>query len=165
MRGRPPKPTRLHILEGNPSKKKLNRREPEPESGIPAPPPELGEAALDEWLRITPILYDMRVLTHADLGALTAYCEAFGTWVELKRRVAAGGQEIMLTSEKGYTYLNPIYPAIRQALQDVVKFSHELGLTPSARSRLQIDPAPVKSKFDGLIGRRAWPDQSEVEPG
>ena len=41
MAGRKPKPTAIKELEGNPGKRKLNKKEPKPEKGMPVCP---------EWL-------------------------------------------------------------------------------------------------------------------
>lgn len=41
MAGRKPKPTAIKELEGNPGKRKLNKKEPKPDKGMPVCP---------EWL-------------------------------------------------------------------------------------------------------------------
>ena len=49
MRGPPPKPTYLRILEGNPSKRPLNRNEPQPPPVETLDPPDyLGGHAATE---------------------------------------------------------------------------------------------------------------------
>ena len=68
MRGPPPKPTYLRILEGNPSKRPLNRNEPQPPPVETLDPPDyLGGHAATEWCRIVPGLSAMRLLTIADI--------------------------------------------------------------------------------------------------
>jgi len=87
MRGPPPKPTYLRILEGNPSKRPLNRNEPQPPPVETLDPPDyLGGHAATEWCRIVPGLSAMRLLTIADIPALAAYCVAYARWREARRR-------------------------------------------------------------------------------
>ena len=63
MRGRKPKPTMIKVLEGNPGKRAINDREPEPPAGIPECPDFLDEEARAEWFRTAKVLSDMRLLT------------------------------------------------------------------------------------------------------
>src|SRR6516164_1996898 len=78
MRGPPLKPTYLRILEGNPSKRPLNRNEPQPPPVETLDPPDyLGGHAATEWCRIVPGLSAIRLLTIADIPALAAYCVAY----------------------------------------------------------------------------------------
>ena len=55
-RGPPPKPTHIRLLEGNPSKRPINRREPQPEKGAPPCPRWLTAEARVAWKRITALL-------------------------------------------------------------------------------------------------------------
>ena len=68
MRGRPPKPSRLKAITGNPGKHPLNQQEPIPEPAIPPCPPELGPAARNEWHRLAGELAKLHLLTHLDLS-------------------------------------------------------------------------------------------------
>ena len=47
--GRKPKPTAIKELEGNPGKRKLNKKEPKPEKGMPVCPEWLLPEAKAEW--------------------------------------------------------------------------------------------------------------------
>jgi phage terminase small subunit len=52
-RGRPPKPTALKVLEGNPGKRPLNQNEPKPEKKAPNCPSWLLPDAKKEWRRLS----------------------------------------------------------------------------------------------------------------
>ena len=82
MRGRPPKPTHLKAITGNPGKRPLNQYEPRPEIEIPECPPELSPAAQREWNRLVGHLAALRLLTTLDRAALVAYCGAYALWAE-----------------------------------------------------------------------------------
>ncbi len=70
MAGRPPKPTKLKLIQGNPGKRALPEFEPDPERGIPAPPRWFPAEYFDLWAEIAPTLEEMRVLSLADGPAL-----------------------------------------------------------------------------------------------
>ena len=51
MAGRKPKPAAVKKLEGNPGKRKLNTKEPNPGKGMPDCPAWLLPEAKTEWIR------------------------------------------------------------------------------------------------------------------
>jgi phage terminase small subunit len=66
MRGRKPQPTKLKALEGNPGKRAMNDREPQPPAGVPDCPEFLQDEAREEWFRTAAVLKQMNLLTVAD---------------------------------------------------------------------------------------------------
>jgi Phage terminase, small subunit len=83
MRGRPPKPTRMKVLTGNPGKRPLNKDEPRPDPVIPDCPPELSPAAQREWTRLVKELSSLNMVTRLDRAALATYCGAYALWAEI----------------------------------------------------------------------------------
>ena len=77
LRGPPPQPTSLRVLYGNPGKRPINGREPQPRTKRPQCPDYLDDAARQEWRRLVPILSRMRVLTEADGIALGSLCQQY----------------------------------------------------------------------------------------
>ncbi len=74
-RGPRPTPTRLKLPLGNPGKRPLNTREPQPRLGIPSCPKHLNELARKEWRRITRELNAVGLITNLDRGTLgIIYC-------------------------------------------------------------------------------------------
>lgn len=133
--GRPPKPTALKLVTGNPGKRALNRDEPRPRAGLPTPPPVLNDDAKAEWRRVARDLHQCGLLTLVDRSALAAYCQAYGRWCEAEREIAAYGMTV--TTEAGNVIQHPLVGVARRAMTDMVKFAAEFGMTPSARSRVQ----------------------------
>ena len=82
MAGRKPKPTALKALEGNPGKRKLNKKEPMPGKGMPDCPKWLLPDAQEEWKRLCEKLNQMGVLTEVDRSAFAAYCQSYARWKE-----------------------------------------------------------------------------------
>jgi hypothetical protein len=73
--GRRPQPAALKALRGNPSKTKLNQREPKPPPGEVVKPAEMSADASRVWDAIAPIAIGMGTLTPADVWAFKTLCE------------------------------------------------------------------------------------------
>lgn len=136
--GRPPKPTALKELAGNPGKRPLNRNEPKPEVKIPPCPSWLSVEAKREYKRHAKMLVGLRVMTEADRMALAAYAHEFGKWREACERVEFDGP--VLVGEKGGKYLNPWQNIASNHFKNMVKLMQEFGLTPASRSRIEAQP-------------------------
>src|SRR5687768_711635 len=106
MRGRKPKPTILKVLDGNPGKRPLNDREPQPPGGMPDRPDWLDAEAQAEWGRVTAELAMSGLLTVVDRAALAAYCTAWSRWVEAEGMVKKFGM-IVKSPEKGFPMKSP----------------------------------------------------------
>ncbi len=136
-RGRKPKPTAVKEREGNPGKRALNSKEPQPDVQIPTCPTHLKGEARREWTRITKILMRLRVITELDRGPLAAYCTAYADYVQAVNKLKAGGE--VQTSENGGEYQSPWGAMKKRSMEQLVKIGTEFGLTPSSRVRLQVD--------------------------
>ena len=75
MRGRPAKPTKLKLLDGD-RESRINRAEPIPTEQDVRPPGFLSPEARDVWERIAPDRIGKGVLTAWDVEAFAAFCEA-----------------------------------------------------------------------------------------
>ena len=91
MRGAKPKPTNLKILQGNPGKRPLNKREPKPKLLIPDVPDHLTQSARDEWDRVSRELYMLGLLSSIDRSALAGYCQAYSRWVDAEEGIRKTG--------------------------------------------------------------------------
>ena len=88
MAGRKPKPTAVKKLEGNPGKRKLNTKEPNPGKGMPDCPAWLLPEAKTEWIRLSEKLNQMGVLTEIDRSAFAAYCQSYARWKEAQEHMS-----------------------------------------------------------------------------
>ncbi len=146
MRGRRPKPTRLKLLTGNPGKRPLNDREPEPEPGIPDCPPELGVVAKREWDRLAGELGKLRIITNLDRAALAAYCGAYALWAEATEQIEKYGS--MVKSPSGYPQQSPYLAIANRQTEIMMRIASEFGFTPASRSRISAPSAIEPSLFD-----------------
>lgn len=162
MRGTKPKPTAQRLLEGNPGKRALNDREPQPDpvgDDFDTPPPIVATEpeAIAEWLRLAPMLRKCRQVTEADRAALIACCIE---WAHYRKAVEHRLPEI-IKAPSGYAMPNPWISIGNKALAALVKLWAELGLTPSSRSRVTTDGpgagGDAFSEFDAVPPIEAMP--------
>lgn len=141
MVGRRAKPTHLHLVNGNPSKKTINKREPKPETGVPARPAKLAKYASAAWDRLSKILDDMGVLTVADGIALERLCQCYAEVLacEAKIRVQGSTYEAVSVTGERVIKANPAVAQLRAADAHLRQYLVEFGLTPSARARLSVE--------------------------
>ena len=136
MRGRKPKPTALKLIDGNPGKRAINGREPQPPSAQPPCPAHLNPSARAEWRRLARDLNRIGLLTLIDRAALAAYCQSWGRWVEAERKLLE--TPLLLKTPAGYVQQSPWLTIANKERELMAKYMAELGLTPSSRSRLAI---------------------------
>lgn len=148
-RGRKPKPTATRRVEGNPGRRPLNKQEPKLPAGAPTCPAHLDGEAKREWKRVVKLLSAAGIITRVDRAVLTAYCRAWSLYVEADCNVQKYG--LMLVSEKKVPYQSPYLNTMTAALKDVRSYAAELGMTPSARSRVQAAGGEGDG-FDEFIG-------------
>jgi len=129
-----------------------------PPAGKPAEPPPKPEGLHDlasaEWDRLTPIMLEKGLLTAADWIAWQLGFAAYDTWLvasdqlridadEAEKRGEKGrGSGMIVWTEKGYPVQHPLVAIAGKAWATVLKFCREFGLTPSARSGLNLDSGP-----------------------
>ncbi|HEY1599711.1 MAG TPA: phage terminase small subunit P27 family [Pirellulales bacterium] len=152
VRGRKPKPTRLKLAEGNPGKRKSRAREPQPAAGEPACPAELDAAAREEWQRLCKALIALGILTEIDRAVLAAYCQCWSRWLAAERDIARRG--VIVVTVMGAEMQNPSLPIANKALQLMLRFGAELGLTPSARTRIDATPAQQPTGLAAFTAER-----------
>ncbi len=87
MAGRKPKPTAIKELTGNPGKRALNRREPKPESRLPAPPAYLSAEERKTYRRLGRMQVEVGVMTAVDATALALLAVPLARFWDAKKQV------------------------------------------------------------------------------
>jgi P27 family predicted phage terminase small subunit len=150
--GKKPLPTFLKLVKGAP-KDRINQKEAVPPKGMPTPPKHLSDVARAEWDRIARDLYDIGILTKVDGATLAAYCQAYGRWQQAEELLAEYAERnpsakgLVVATKSGNIIHNPLLGVANKAMGDMVRFATDLGITPSARSRVAATP-PVRGKDD-----------------
>jgi P27 family predicted phage terminase small subunit len=128
MSGPPPIPTRLKLLRGNPGHQKLNKNEPEPELSpdVPEPPTFLAAYAQDEWWRVAPELFRLKLLTILDVNTLAAYAQSYHRWrcaeealAQMAERDPVNGG-LLVRRASGDASTNPLVKIARDAADSMV---------------------------------------------
>ena len=139
MSGRPPKPTKLKLLAGNPGRRPLPENEPAPppRTRVPTPPENMGKHGRREWRRVAKILVDQGLLTDLDMTMFRAYCHAYHRWYEAEEAVLKTG--VMLQSaQTGGVYQNPYLAIAKQWLTVVERLGGKFGMSPADRARVGV---------------------------
>jgi len=147
--GRPPKPTILKELAGNPGKRPANTREPKPRSDTPRMPAHLSDPARVEWKRLMREFKAMKLLKSVDADALAMYCETYARWVDASQQLAEVGMVSM--TENGYPVMSPYVAIINQCMRTMKALLTEFGMTPASRSRLQVPVESEEDEFDRFL--------------
>lgn len=152
MRGRKPKPLEVRRLEGNPGKRALDAsRMPQFDRALPRCPTHLNERARREWRRVVHELHNAGVVTKIDRTILAMYCTVYGRWENAEEMIAEQGA--VITGAKGGVSQNPWLWTANRALEQLRRYLTELGMTPSARSRITAVGAPQQLTLaDELFG-------------
>lgn len=143
-----PVPTAIKRARGNPGKRALNDREPEPQRGEPGAPKHLSAAELQWWRVLIPVLDSMGVLTMADQVVVAALCTHLAILESVKAEYVK--LPALMVKEPGTdrTIKNPFLALVNEQTIIINTLCREVGLTPSARSRLSV--ADKKQKIDTL---------------
>lgn len=142
MAGRRPKPTVLKLVEGNPGKRAINKREPKPRREIPSCPAHLDDSGKVAWGRLSVLLDRMGVLTEADGFALERLCDCYTDILECRQLIAENGRTYTVATQTGEILIkgNPAVAQLRAADAQFKSYLIEFGLTPAARSKVNVDP-------------------------
>lgn len=155
-RGRKPLPTAMHELSGayqkNPKRRK--KKEPAAPKDSPTCPRYLDRLAKNEWRHVTGLLEKMNVLSAADKSALAIYCETYSEWrkaIEMCKQY--GAWQVIKNSRGEIDTKRHEWDRVRERTADACRrWLTEFGLTPSARTRLQVEET-TKDDFDAFITR------------
>lgn len=144
---RPPKPTALKLVAGNPGKRALNRSEPDPEYliDLTAPGYLLPKAAV-VWDEIVPHLRQAKLLTNVDVPMLAMGCTAIAQYREAVRR--AGDDLVKSKVIEGETgesietgeHVNPWLVVQSMSSKQAMAVLQQFGMSPASRSRVAVNP-------------------------
>ncbi len=142
-----PTPTALKVARGNPGKRPLNDSEPKPSTAsVTRSPAGLSPQARKRWKQIAKHLDDSRILTVLDTDALRLYCDAYARYLEADKYLRKDGMVIETRHTKK---ANPYVAILNTAADQMLKIMREFGMTPSARTGLEVlPPKAPDDEFD-----------------
>jgi P27 family predicted phage terminase small subunit len=115
---------------------------------MPEAPDFLSAEARQEWDHKCEMLFKAGIVTLTDRAILAAYCQSYGRWRSAEEVLAAMARDdqtgmaglTVRNASTGKTIENPMISIANKAMADCVKAAGELGMTPSARSRIHAGP-------------------------
>ena len=140
-RGPPPTPTHLKLLAGNPGKRPINKREPVARPGAPRCPEWMPPEGRREWHWMVRELRGMKLLSVVDRHALMTYCQTWVRWRAAEEFIAKHGESYPIRDDTGRVRCMQQFPQVATARNHLLilkAYQQEFGMTPSARSRIQI---------------------------
>ncbi len=147
MPGPAPTPAAIRELLGNPGNKS-DANNPTPPAKAPRAPAWLTAEAKKEWRRVVPKLAEIKLLTELELAILSTYCEAWSDYVTSSKEIAQHGH----TTPGARGPVRSAASLVRkEAVDTMLKMCRELGMTPSARSRITLPGANPKSDLELLL--------------
>lgn len=126
--GRPPKPTPLRLLHGNPGKRAIPPETP-PSPGPTRPPPGLSPPAAAVWERLAPELVAKKLLAPRYVDSFAVLCESVIAWQRAAALLAAAGPVVQ---RDGMLVSNPASREFARFAYLVRAGAVEFGLTPAS---------------------------------
>jgi hypothetical protein len=152
--GRPPTPTSLKILRGNPGCRPINSDEPTPPVADTTAPSCLDVVGLEKWNEIAPLLAGMRVFTQIDRSLLERYCILHEQWVAVSKHVREQGMT-QITST-GYSQITAEGALFKSLPGELLRIEQQFGMTPAARSTMKVNSAAAKENpLTAYISKRS----------
>jgi P27 family predicted phage terminase small subunit len=102
------------------------------------------------WRRVVKEMRGADVILAADADVLRIYCEAMSRYVQAAELYAASKNPLI--KRGGQLVKNPLHQIVRDDQDAVRLFARELGLSPSARAGLRVEPSAVRGDIDDVLG-------------
>ena len=149
-RGPAPTPTNILKLRGSTLvSKRREKSEPKAPVGKPRCPDWLDQDAKAAWKQVAPLLEAMGVLTRIDVNALARYCRLWSRWRKAEAFLDQHGEMYPLKHDNGQVkYMQP-WPQVAIAgklAQQLTRLEQEFGMTPAARTRIQVNNAIAQTQ-------------------
>lgn len=139
-RGPAPTPSPILRLRGTLRNDRV-RNEPAVPGGKPVCPTWIDDEAKAAWKQLLPLLTQMGVLTRIDRNALTRYCQLWSRWKKAELFIQKHGDTYPLKDDQGKIKCLQQFPQVAIAHKlaaALTRLEQEFGMTPSARSRIQV---------------------------
>lgn len=130
--------------------------EPAPPDGKPIRPSWLtDEIAQECWRHTTRLLDAMGLATKAEAAILARYCTIYARWRRVQEFLQKNGEVYTIRDDAGQPKYVQQWPQVNIAAKladQMLRVEQELGLTPSARTRITVAPTlPADSPLEGFL--------------
>lgn len=152
-KGRRPKPTAQHKLEGT-FRKDRHAARAVADPARPDAPASLSDDARAEWDRVIGELAAAKLLSKLDRAVLALYCQAWADYWAAKAIVEEEGWTAV--GSTGNVVEHPAVKSMHRSWEHCVRAAREFGMTPSGRAAIRVPDAPEKSTDEqalfGVVG-------------
>jgi P27 family predicted phage terminase small subunit len=146
LRGPKPLPTALKVARGTYRPDRAASNEPQA-TGRPTCPSWLNADARKEFRRVVKMLTKMGVVGQIDGNALARYASTWVRWRQAVQTIEKSGTEVAVfrDAEGRVKAMNvsPLTNVARSLAEELGRLEQAFGMTPSARSRIEVSPANV----------------------
>lgn len=176
--GRPPKPTDLAKLQGNPGRRAIPDDQPVPPKGEIVPPARLKGAARDYFIATATMLAAFRpsLAYPADTQVIARYCETLVRYERLvawedeaETKKARGSAPGLVYAMRGKDSKRvtafaemPQAKMIDRLADRLIELERELGMTPKARSMMRV--RAVQKQLPDAVQDKPKPSHWERSP-
>jgi P27 family predicted phage terminase small subunit len=167
MRGRKPKPTTLHLVDGTDRKlstadKRRRAREPRPEGQIGEAPVGFTPAQVEVWRRhITDSPEGL--LTPVDAELLAGWCVLADARTRALELFNQAGGAVVVRSDHGIV-CNPLLREFRRMTEQLRLLGIELGYSPAARARITLEVPDEGDELEEFLGEVRRPPPGKARP-
>ncbi len=126
----------LKLLRGERHKDRLAKDKIKPSKQAFKMPAWLSPGAKSEWRRLSPEMKNLGLLTALDRAAFSCYCETFSQYVSLVKDINKNG--MVYKTQKNFNRARPQLEMMFRAMQQLLTFCKEFGMTPASRARVDI---------------------------
>jgi P27 family predicted phage terminase small subunit len=139
--GRKALPANVHLINGNPSKKRLSvlsdgSRVP---VSIPKMPKHLDAGARREWKDITRELEKLGLIATVDKVAVAMYCVVYSRWQYADTKLAELKDAGLIESTpSGYKQIGVWLQISNRCMEQLKSLLSELALSPAARAKVKV---------------------------
>lgn len=139
-RGPPPLPDNVKKIRGTAQKCRMNGDAPQFPADAVQPPDFLTPDQRLHFLETVALLKEANVLTNADIECVALYSQSLDVWKRATKALTDEGEVIL--DKHGEPKVNPWHKVAADAFERCRKYQQELGLTPSARTRVKATQKP-----------------------
>ena len=136
-RGPKPTPRNLRLVKGTDRPDRMNESEPVVPVSVPDAPSHLNPDEQRIFTEQAEILAKMRVMTEADVKALSIFARAWKESLDMHDQMIKSGGIIVQAPRTKVPMFNPYKKARDDAEKKAIAILTEFGLTPSSRTRVK----------------------------
>lgn len=109
---------------------------------MPAPPPELSDAARQEWDRVTAEMARLGIIGTLDRAALASYCGAYALWADANDKVRQFG--VMMKGTNGRPTPSPYLEIVNNQAAIMLRIATSFGFSSATARDFDLFGAPVR---------------------